>query len=194
MSNSRSESPPPSLKRLWKEAASIWDKHQNEPAFEGYVSADYLAVYRSLQNFQGRCTTFLEWGSGLGVVAIMAAQLGFEAYGIEIEPELVEHSCKLAERYGSTAKFACGSFIPTEYEEASFEGEEFQRTICDAASGYEELDMELRDFDLVYAYPWPEEHLVFRSMVKRCGAAHAVLVCYDNREGISTTRFGKRRA
>jgi len=54
--------------------------------------------------------------------------------------------------------------------------------------------MELRDFDLVYAYPWPEEHLVFRSIVKRCGAAGAVLVCYDNREGISTTRFGKRRA
>lgn len=194
MSNSYQESLPPSLKRLWKDAASIWDKHQNEPAFEGYVSADYLAVYRSLQNFQNRCTTFLEWGSGLGVVAIMAAQLGFEAYGIEIEPELVEHSCKLAERYGSTAKFACGSFIPTEYQEASFEGEEFQRTICDAASGYEELDMELRDFDLVYAYPWPEEHLVFRSMVKRCGAANAVLVCYDNREGISTTHFGKRRA
>lgn len=194
MSNAPQNSLPPSFERLWKDAATIWDKHQNEPAFEGYVSADYVAVYRSLQNFQDRCTTFLEWGSGLGVVAIMASQMGFEAYGIEIEPELVEHSCKLADRYGSTAKFACGSFIPTEYEEASFEGEEFQRTICNAASGYEELDMELRDFDLVYAYPWPEEHLVFRSMVKRCGASNAVLVCYDGREGISTTRFGKRRA
>lgn len=194
MSNAQPESLPPSFEQLWSDAAAIWEKHQDDAAFEGYVSADYLAVFRSLQNFQNRCSTFLEWGSGLGVVAIMAAEMGFDAYGIEIEPELVEHSCRLADRYRSKAKFACGSFIPAEYQEASFDGEEFQRTICDAASGYEELDMELRDFDLVYAYPWPEEHLVFRSIVKRCGAAGAVLVCYDNREGISTTRFGKRRA
>ncbi len=179
---------------LWNDAAVIWDKHQAEPAFEGYVSADYTAVYRSLQKLQTRCTTFLEWGSGLGVVTIMAAEMGYDAYGIEIEPELVEHACVLADRYHSQAKFACGSFIPGEYEEASSAGEEFQRTICNAVPAYNELDMELRDFDLVYAYPWPEEHLVFRSIMRRCGAARATLVCYDAREGISTTTFGKRRA
>ena len=125
MSNAQPESLPPSFEQLWSDAAAIWEKHQDDPAFEGYVSADYLAVFRSLQNFQNRCSTFLEWGSGLGVVAIMAAEIGFDAYGIEIEPELVEHSCRLADRYRSTAKFACGSFIPAEYQEASFDGDEF---------------------------------------------------------------------
>ncbi len=177
---------------LWNDAAAIWEEHHAEPAFEGYVSADYLAVYRSLLKFQGRCLTFLEWGSGLGVVAIMASRMGYEAYGIEIEPELVQYSCELADRHGGDAKFVCGSFVPTEYEEESISGEEFQRTICDAQSGYEELDMELRDFDLVYAYPWPEEHLVFQSIMRRCGAPRAVLVCYDNREGVLIKRFGKR--
>jgi hypothetical protein len=181
------------FKSLWNEAAAIWDIHQSEPAFEGYVSADYAAVYDSLKKYQHRGLMFLEWGSGLGVVAIMASMMGFDAYGIEIEPELVEHACSLAERFESDAKFACGSFIPGEYEESCQDGEEFQRTVCDAAPAYDELDRELRDFDMVYAYPWPEEHLVFRSIIRRCGAKHAILLCYDAREGISTTKFRKKR-
>lgn len=184
---------PTGFEPLWTEAAAIWDKHQSQSAFEGYVSADYLAVYHSLQRFQKRCATFLEWGSGLGVVTIMAAQMGFDAYGIEIEPELVEHACILAERFDSDAKFVCGSFIPGEYQEQSIRGEEFHRTVCNAAPAYDEIDMELRDFDLVYAYPWPDEHLVFRSIMRRCGAPGAALICYDAREGISTTTPGKRR-
>lgn len=184
---------PPEFEELWREAASIWETRQNDASFEGYVSANYAMVYRSLQKFQNRCVTFLEWGSGLGVVTIMAAQMGFDAYGIEIEPELVAHADELAERFGSNAKFACGSFIPADYEEDSRDGAEFYRTITDSPSGYEALDMELRDFDLVYAYPWPEEHIVFRRMMRRFGASSSVLVCYDQREGMSVIRFGKKR-
>ncbi|MGV3482962.1 MAG: hypothetical protein ACO1RT_00945 [Planctomycetaceae bacterium] len=187
------KSPPTGFEALWKEAAAIWERHHAEPSFEGYVSADYSAVYRSLQKLQNRCSTFLEWGSGLGVVTIMASQMGFDAYGIEIEPDLVDHANTLAQRYGSRAKFACGSFVPEQYEEQSLDGEEFQRTVCDAVPAYDELDMQLCDFDLVYAYPWPEEHLVFRSIMRRCGARRAVLVCYDAREGVSTTVPRKRR-
>ena len=36
--------------------------------------------------------TFCEWGSGMGVTACLAAQLGFDACGIEIERDLVEAS------------------------------------------------------------------------------------------------------
>ena len=194
MSELNVDSPPTVFKGLWRDAAAIWERHQYEPAFEGYVSADYGAVYDSLRKLQNRCATFLEWGSGLGVVTIMAAHLGFDAYGIEIEPELVEHARELADRYHSTAKFGCGSFVPGEYRERSSSGEEFHRTICDAVPAYDELDMELRDFDLVYGYPWPEEHLVFRSIMRHYGAPRAILVCYDAREGISTTTPGKRRA
>jgi len=185
---------PTGFETLWAAAAAIWEENQNEPAFVGYVSADYLAVYHSLKKYQGFPLTFLEWGSGLGVVTIMADRMGFEAFGIEIEPELVEYATILADQSESNAKFACGSFIPSEYEESAIDGEEFNRTICDAADAYDEFDRELRDFDLVYAYPWPDEHLVFRSIMKRCGARGAVLICYDAREGIKTIKFGKQRA
>lgn len=193
MARPPADPPQTGFEPLWNQASGIWEARESHPAFEGYVSADYYAVYRALKKFRKRCSTFLEWGSGLGVVTIMAAQMGFEAYGIEIEPELVEHACALAECFGSDATFACGSFIPGDYKEQSSSGEEFHRTICDAVPAYHEIDMELRDFDLVYAYPWPDEHLVFRSIMRRCGAPHATLICYDAREGISATMPAKRR-
>jgi len=183
----------PMFRALWSDAAAIWETQQNEPAFEGYVSADYEAVYKSLVKYRDRRLMFLEWGAGLGVATIMADKMGFDAFGIEIEQTLVDHACAMAERFESRARFACCSFIPDNYEESARDGEEFQRTVCDAASGYDELGFELQDFNIIYAYPWPEEHLVFRSIVRRCGAPQALLICFDAREGIRTTRFGKQK-
>ncbi len=64
-------------------------------AFEGYVSADYLSVFHSLAQLRNRVSTVLEWGSGLGVVSIMASRMGFEAFGIEAEAVLVEYALGL---------------------------------------------------------------------------------------------------
>src|SRR5262249_24968675 len=56
---------------------------------------------------------FCEWGSGLGVVACLAAMLGFEARGIEVEGELVDAARRLAGDFGLPVEFARGSFIPS---------------------------------------------------------------------------------
>ncbi len=181
------------LRSLWQDAAELWNQHENAPAFEGYVGSDFEAALRTLESYQGRASTFLEWGSGLGVVAIMAARLGFEACGIEIQPELVALADSLAKKYDADVQFACGSFVPDEFEANLIEGDEFYRTATTAGAGYDELDRELRDFDLVYAYPWPDEQLLFRSIMRRCGAPGAVLISYDNREGISTYRHVRRK-
>ena len=97
---------------LWDEAAEIWDANTDHPSFRGYVSANYRAVYQSLVLLQGHAQTFLEWGSGLGVVSIMASRMGFEAYGIEAEAELVEYARLLSRAYQADAKFAAGNFMP----------------------------------------------------------------------------------
>ena len=106
----------PTTQSLWKEADEIWEAFQNRREFRAYVSADYAEIYQALVRLRGRVTSVLEWGSGLGVVTIMASNLGFEAYGIESEPRLVDWSRKLAEEYGPAAQFVTGSFIPREYE------------------------------------------------------------------------------
>ncbi|MEZ6133679.1 MAG: hypothetical protein R3C53_02095 [Pirellulaceae bacterium] len=179
---------------LWSDAEAIWNAHETEPAFQGYVSADYAMIYAKLLSLRSRATTFLEWGSGLGVVSIMASLLGFDSYGIEVEPRLVHFSQALAEKHGAELTIANGSFIPLEFEPHLDDGDEFHRTVVDDVSAYEELDMQLRDFDLVYAYPWPEELHVFRSIMRRCAAPNTLFLRYDAREGLLLSRPAKRNS
>lgn len=174
---------------LWDEAAALWDAHESDPGWEGYVSADYEAVLEQLIALRGQVSTVLEWGSGLGVVTIMASQLGFDAYGIESESTLVDHSLVLAEKHGPAAKFAEGSFIPDEFEWEIDAGDETFRTDEVAPAAYDQFDMQLRDFDLVYAYPWPQELPLFHSIVRKCGGQNALLLTYNVRDGLELTRF-----
>ena len=177
------------FRSLWAEADDLWERHHDAPAFHGYVSADYLSVYESLARLRGSVLSVLEWGSGLGIVTIMASRMGFEAYGIEAEPGLLKHSEYLAQAYGPNARFAQGSFIPDDFEWKPTDGDVVYRTDVDAASAYEDLDMELQDFDLVYAYPWPEEHTLYHNVMRKFARREAMLLTYDAREGMELVRF-----
>ena len=174
---------------LWGQADAIWTEGDSTPAFEGYVSADYFAVYESLLPLQNQGLNFLEWGSGLGIVAIMASRMGFNAYGIEFESELVLLAESLATKFGSTAHFATGSFIPDDFQWDVPEGDGTERTNVDSRAAYDELGMDLRDFDLIYAYPWPTEHQLFRKIVREHGRADSILMTFDVREGVELVRF-----
>lgn len=176
---------------LWDEAEELWDLDQDALAFERYVSADFLDVARSLVKLRGQALVFLEWGSGLGVTTIMASRLGFEAYGIEADGTLVEHSERLAEAYGPNARFAQGSFIPDEFEWRPSDDDEVNRTVIDIPAGYAELDMELRDFDLIYAYPWPNEHTLYHSIIRQFARPDVLFLSYDAREGTEVVTFGR---
>ncbi len=65
----------------------------------GFHASDYVLAYNTLRalldepTLRGR--TFCEWGSGSGVVTLLAASLGFRAFGIEIQEALVEASREL---------------------------------------------------------------------------------------------------
>jgi hypothetical protein len=177
---------------LWAEADALWEANQAKPEYALYVSADYKAIFHQLCELRGRVHTVLEWGSGLGVMTIMANRLGFDAYGIEAEPGLVKLAEGLAKKYQANPRFVVGSFIPAEYEEDLAAGEEFIRTLTTATPAYDEMDMQLRDFDLVYAFPWPDEHGIYRSIMRRHASRHALYMRYDAREGLSLSRVGKR--
>jgi hypothetical protein len=123
----------------------------------------------------------------------MASNLGFEAYGIEVETRLVDLARGLAEKYGPDAQFANASFIPDDYRwRPRYDGENLHM-ICDGESGYDELDMELRDFDVVYAYPWPDEHDLYRDIMRQCGRRNSLLLTYDAHEGMSLKRRTPKR-
>ena len=71
----------------------------------------------------------------------------------------------------------------------SSHGHEVSRSVIDAGAGYAELGKELRDFDLIYAYPGPEEHGLFESIIKDCGRPGSLLLSYDAEEGINLVRI-----
>src|SRR5262249_58251696 len=77
-----------------------------------YAAADGRVVFDELAKHAAPGRTFLDWGSGIGTITIMAERLGFEAVGIEIDARLVAAARELAGRVGSRASFIEGNFVP----------------------------------------------------------------------------------
>ena len=63
-----------------------FDTDVRQHRFHPFVPADYDAVLQELISLRAPELRFLEWGSATGVITIMADLLGFEAYGIELDP------------------------------------------------------------------------------------------------------------
>lgn len=177
------------FQQLWSAADRIWQQHLEHPAFSGYVSADYPSVFQALTQLQGRIHSVLEWGSGLGVVAIMASRMGFEAYGIEAEAALLDHAEGLAADFRATAKFVHGSFIPDDYQWDPSHDDGYHGTEIDVRSAYDEMGIEIRDFDLIYAYPWPGEHDMYHDIMWRYAGPNQLFLSYDAFEGLQLNRF-----
>jgi len=159
-----------------------------------FVPADYRRVYGGLETIrvQGLAATdrMCEWGSGFGVVASLAAQLGFEACGIEIERDLVEQAEALVAAHGLDVAFAHGSFIPESAEAAGLADvqDDLATLAHGVADGYEELGLDPEDFGLIYAYPWPGEEEVVETIFDAVAASGALLLTYRSTEDLVLQR------
>src|SRR5437879_5872070 len=85
---------PADVRSFLREADRRIDRFQRDCHVPGFVPCDFTRVYGELRSLTTSELTpgnlFCEWGSGFGVVACLAAMLEYDAYGIEIEGELVE--------------------------------------------------------------------------------------------------------
>jgi len=149
-----------------------------------FIQADCVEVYRALRKIAVPGDCFLEWGSGVGIITILAAHLGYRSCGIEIDSELVEISTGLAEFCHTQATFSVGSFVPDEYQWSAESADAEFHTDPGGADGYEALESTLSDFDLIYAYPWPGEEEFFRDIFEQCARPGAGLITYRGIEGI----------
>ncbi|MCA8959540.1 MAG: hypothetical protein KDC38_03460 [Planctomycetes bacterium] len=180
---------------LLEEAAARIDEfvrvRRHDP-IHSYVSSDFPLVYRGLRRLlESPYLTgdrFCEWGSGFGVVADLAAFLDFESFGIEIEPELVTEAEELAASFEIPVRFACGNFIPggdDNYRENLGPSPYLEVT---GESAYEDLGLDLEDFDLVFAYPWPGEERTLSDIFEHYAAPGALLVLHSGLEGLIVKR------
>jgi hypothetical protein len=182
------------LDALCAEGWTLWDRFTEElglDRFHPFVAADYDVVREALLKCRGPGLRFLEWGSATGVITVMADLVGFEAYGIELDADLVATARDLATKFDSPARFASASFLPEGYHWHASDGDDRTGTLGAGPSGYLELGHSLDEFDVVFGYAWDGEEPVMRDIMKRYGRADALLLLHSASGGVSAWRGGR---
>jgi hypothetical protein len=142
---------------------------------------------------------FCEWGSGFGTATCLAALLGYEAYGLEIDAELVRLSRAIARRLGIPVTMLCTSFLPAGYaasaggDGATLVTPEATRAHHDTAEArgplrYDGMAIAIADIGLFFAYPWPEEREIVWHLFEAVARAGALLVVYHTDTDIRVLR------
>jgi hypothetical protein len=189
--------PPGNVCRFIREADRRIAEFQRLTPVSAFVPSDYTAVYGVLAALADgtlmRGSTFCEWGSGFGAVADLAAWLGFAAHGIEADGELVAEARQLATDYALDVEFAHGSFIPPGGEARIHTAGRYSWFVTEADYAYEELGLDPDDFDLVFAYPWPDEEEITSDLFERYAGPGAVLLTYHGGHDFRLRRKAARR-
>lgn len=171
---------PADVRAFLREADRRIDEFQRHAHLPGFVPSDFVQAYALLSRLAEanltRGNLFCEWGSGFGVVACLAAMLGFDAVGIEIEADLVDQAEKLADDFGVSVEFIRGSFIPC--GSAVQEVGTFCWLTTEEDRTAEELGLGPDDFDVIFAYPWPDEEGVTEAIFERHARKGALLATY----------------
>ncbi len=174
--------PPAEAARLIREAEDRIDRFQSECRVPAFVPCDYAAAFAVLRALsEGGLTRgwrFCEWGSGFGVVVGLAALLEFDACGIEIEESLVVEARKLAEDFDLPVEFVQGSFVPRGAEDRVHAAGTYSWLTTEGDYAYDDLDLEVSDLDVVFAYPWPDEEGVVCDLFDRYAGTGAILATY----------------
>jgi hypothetical protein len=189
---------PADVRTLLAEAERRIEQFQRSARVPAFVPSDFARVYQTLKTVE---TTALapgrrvcEWGSGFGIVADLAAMLEFEAYGIEIESELVDAARRLARDFELPVEFICGSFIPNGGEHLVDVGTSFSWLTPDSDTSYDEIGLDPDDFDIVFAYPWPDEEYVIWTLFERYASTGAVLITFHGSDDIRVQRKTQGRS
>ncbi|MEE3371234.1 MAG: hypothetical protein VX346_18010 [Planctomycetota bacterium] len=176
--------------------ASSLDAQPTGPPL-GFVPCDYQQVARAVATIVERQlatgNTFCEWGSGLGVVTMLASLYGFDACGIEVEPTLVTAAEALAARHQLSVSFVAGSYIPPTADVPEVPaGEDFFWMTTAADAAYGTLEQELTDFAVVFAFPWPSEAELIGQLFEQHARYGALLLTYHHNGSVHLQRKVQR--
>ncbi len=166
-------------------------EHRDSPV-AAFVPSDFVLVYQALVAIDelqlAAGTRFVEWGSGVGVATCLAAGLGWDAVGIEIEDDLVTAARELAEDHELECEFVTGSFVPTRHQNIFEDLRDFNWVRSDGSDAYQDLELEPDDFDLVFCYPWPGEEELCETLFTKCGGRGSLLLSYHGQDGVKLRR------
>ena len=183
--------------RGWERFFADHDDHQ-APRFVPSVPERVWAVLEEVttRNLPPN-RVFCEWGSGFGTATCLASLLGYEAYGLEIDEELVRLSRAIARRLGIPVQILCTSIFPEGYaadsgvDGAALATPESLSDRNDEARGplrYDGMAIDIADIGVFFAYPWPEERELIQELFDAVAMKGAILVVYHTDKDIRVFR------
>ena len=160
---------------------AYWDQWTKKP-IEQYVACDFRDVWRALSKLTAskiaKGNTFCEWGCGFGIVTGLASQLGWDAIGIEAESFLVDQANRFLARNHLKGEILHGNFLPRGSERLAGSQSDHASLFHQVANAYEQHDLELDDYALVFAYPWPGEHHFLQEVFRHYAGEGALMLMF----------------
>lgn len=186
--------PPPEVKRFIAAADRMMDEYDAAHPYRekpNFVHCDPTLLYAALAYVTKLDLTvgrvFCEWGSGFGMGVCLASLLGYQAYGIEIDPDVVRYSRDLARSQNIAVTILETSYFPEGF--SSYAGAGDDELILppgypeDGSAPrhwprYEGTDFDTDEIDVFFVYPWPKEHEMMVALFDAVAADGAVLIAY----------------
>jgi hypothetical protein len=104
--------------------------------------------------------------------------LGWDAIGIEAEPFLVDEARKFLAAEAIQAEIWHGNFLPPGSERLARQQSHHASLFHQIPSAYAEHDLQLDDFAVVFAYPWPGEDGFLKDVFAAYAAQGAILLVF----------------
>ncbi len=159
----------------------FWDQFPQKPLAQ-YVECDFDWLARGIKycidHRWNDGQLFVEWGCGFGVVTGIASLLGLEAIGIEAEKFLADEALILLKKNKISAEIWYGNFLPPGADRLSVDDDPIVSLSHRCLSAYEDHQMSLDDFAMVYAYPWPGEEHFLKLVFDRYARENALMLLY----------------
>ena len=189
---------PDNISQFIRSVDGLVQQHRVKAAasYHGFVPSDYEVIYRCLRTVYDSPLLagkrFCEWGSGISIVAALAAMIGYESHGIEYDPDLCRVAADLCADFAIPVELVHGSFIPAGVDdlvdEAYIQHDGELALHTDSDNAYEELGRAVDEFDLIFVYPWPNDVELTHQIFDRCAGHDALMLVYYSCESVGLYR------
>lgn len=182
---------------LARERIQAFQDRWDRPQIEQFVAGDYDLVWQTLQWITDTVPRtgqrFLEWGCGFAVVSGLAAELGYDAIGIEAEIDLLQEGMKTIEQWKSidsnptNVELIHGNFLPPGADSLA-DDPTLPSLGHPLPEAYSKLGLNLDDFAIVYSYPWPGEDDFHELVFDRYAESGALLIQFCGPNDVRVSR------
>ncbi len=186
-----SAEPPPEVLHLIVEATKRTDVFYNAGLglrYPKYIPSDPRIVCAAIRYLKENSylpgNVFCEWGCGFAIASGIATILGMEAFGIEVEDDLVTRATALMNDLDLPVQILQADYLPEGFDESEGVGGKDlivpeSRTTRGGVVAPPEYDgLDPAEVDMFFVYPWPDQEEMMMDLFEAVASPGAVLLMY----------------